>query len=55
MALLQTREYPLGSKWFVMFLIETLAHNLVVAGALEYFYRLGKVHREFELLGLTLR
>ena len=43
-------EPPLGCDWFYSLQMELLGRNLATAGGLETAYRLGRAHREFELI-----
>ncbi len=47
---MQISEHPLGWYWRAEYLLFCIGHNLAVAGALEFYYRLGKAHADFELL-----
>lgn len=49
-----TREWvkdpPLGRLWLMEYAMFCLGHGLAVAGACEFYYRLGKAHHDFEQL-----
>lgn len=46
----QEVEAPLGDRWLWSLRLEYLVRNVATAGALEFAYRLGRAHRDFESL-----
>lgn len=43
-------DHPLGTVWYMEYAMFCLGHGFAVAGACEFYYRLGKAHHEFEAL-----